>query len=188
MRPETTSQISDDRCIERFETAHEASPLPRACRIVLQASLAVILVLQCVQFSWAANIMTDRRSNIELVRYYYAEVKKTEPSMVDAEQHMQLIQARLKCYFDNPMFTERVNNCNPTYINKIVQLARDSLTARPSLGDFTRKINICPVLYNMCMGKEGEQGECVLYERKCIDYFLDKFWRGNWEYTLKEME
>ncbi|MDD2467638.1 MAG: hypothetical protein PHI97_26960 [Desulfobulbus sp.] len=136
----------------------------------------------------AKNITTEQLNNNQLVRFYYQQVEKTAPSTVDEQQHIQVIRERLNCYFANNEYTERVNNCNGPYVKDIVALARQSLTARPSLGAFVRILNICPVLYNMCMGNKNDGEQCILFERRCIDHVLDKYWRGNWKHTLKEMQ
>lgn len=184
----TAGQTPGNRCFLAIETNRKTGPSPIFCGTVLLTVLLATLILPLPRFAGAANEMTDLRPNTEMVRYFYGQAKKTEPSMVDARQHEQVIRDRLQCYFDNPVFTARMNNCNNHYINRIIELARASLTARPSMGDFVRKINTCPVIHNLCMGEVGVPDECILLERKCIDYFLDEFWRGNWEHTLKEME
>lgn len=123
-------------------------------------------------------------SNIGAVRELYDQVQRTMPSEVNAQENTEVIRERLRCYEKNHDYAERIQICNNAYVKNIVALARKAIRARPSLGEFVSNVDSCPVLYNLCMGKtEQDKSRCVLFERQCIDYTLDTYWRGSAPYT-----
>ncbi len=123
-------------------------------------------------------------SNIQLVRELYAHVRDTSPSEVNAEENTLAIQNRLKCYEENHDYGQRIQICNNKYTKRLVQLARKAIHTRPNLGEFVINVDMCPIIYNLCMGKTKDNKErCILFERQCIDYTLDMFWRGSAQYT-----
>ena len=123
-------------------------------------------------------------TNIQLVRDLYNNVRETLPSEVNAAENTQAIQRRLKCYEENHDYGQRIQICNNKYVKNIVHNARKAVHSRPSLGEFVLHINLCPILYNICMGQTAYDKErCIQFERQCIDYTLDIFWRGSARYT-----
>lgn len=123
-------------------------------------------------------------SNIQLVRQLYNNVRDTMPSEVNAVENTQTIQSRLKCYEENHDYGQRIQICNNKYVKNLVRHARKGIHSRPNLGEFVLNVDMCPILYNICMGQtEDDKERCILFERQCIDYTLDMFWRGSAQYT-----
>ena len=123
-------------------------------------------------------------SNIQFVRELYNNVRDTMPSEVNAVENTQAIQNRLKCYEENHDYGQRIQICNNKYVKSLVRLARKGIHSRPNLGEFVLNVDMCPILYNICMGQtEDDKERCILFERQCIDYTLDMFWRGSAQYT-----
>ena len=123
-------------------------------------------------------------TNIQLVRQLYNNVRDTMPSEVNAAENTQTIQNRLKCYEENHDYGQRIQICNNKYVKSLVRHARKGIHSRPSLGEFVLNVDMCPILYNICMGQtEDDKERCILFERQCIDYTLDMFWRGSAQYT-----
>ena len=123
-------------------------------------------------------------TNIQLVRQLYNNVRDTMPSEVNAVENTQAIQNRLKCYEENHDYGQRIQICNNKYVKSIVQHARKAVHSRPNLGEFVLNVDLCPILYNICMGQtEDDKERCIRFERQCIDYTLDMFWRGSAQYT-----
>ena len=131
---------------------------------------------------WAKDLTGN--SNIQMVRDLYSNVRETLPSEVNARENTQAIQNRLKCYEENHDYGQRIQICNNKYVKRIVHYARKAVHSRPNLGEFVLNVNLCPILYNICMGQtEDDKDRCILFERQCIDYTLDMFWRGSAQYT-----
>lgn len=144
--------------------------------------LTVLLCLFGVPLSRAKDLTGN--SNIQLVRHLYNNVRDTLPSEVNAAENTQAIQDRLKCYEENHDYGQRIQICNNKYVKKLVQHARKGIQSRPNLGEFVLNVDMCPILYNLCMGQtEDDKERCILFERQCIDYTLDMFWRGSAQYT-----
>ena len=123
-------------------------------------------------------------SNIQFVRELYNNVRDTMPSEVNAVENTQTIQNRLKCYEENHDYGQRIQICNNKYVKSLVRHARKGIHSRPNLGEFVLNVDMCPILYNICMGQtEDDKERCILFERQCIDYTLDMFWRGSAQYT-----
>jgi hypothetical protein len=131
----------------------------------------------------AAKDLTGN-SNLRIVRDLYERVLGTLPSGVNAAGNAAAIRDRLKCYEENHSYTQRIQVCNNAYVKRIVGLARETIHSRPNIGEFVLNVDKCPILYNLCMGQtEQDRERCVLFERQCIDYTLDVFWRGSAQYT-----
>ena len=151
---------------------------------IIRLALCLALMLSlCSAHAVRAKDLTGN-SNIQLVRELYSKVRETLPSEVNAQENTQAIQERLKCYEENHDYGQRIQICNNKYVKHIVHNARKAVHSRPNLGEFVLNIDLCPILYNMCMGKtEDNKDRCILFERQCIDYTLDMFWRGSAQYT-----
>lgn len=123
-------------------------------------------------------------SNVRIVRELYERVRNTLPSGVNAAGNAEAIRERLQCYEENHDYTQRIQVCNNAYVKKIVALAREAIHSRPNIGEFVLNVDKCPIVYNLCMGQtDQDRDRCVLFERQCIDYTLDVFWRGSAQYT-----
>ncbi len=145
-------------------------------------AMAVLLCLCFVLPSTARDLRGN--SNINFVRELYRKVSATIPSVVNAKGNEEAIRSRLKCYEEYHEYSQRIHICNNAYTKKIVRLARESVRSRPSLGEFAYNVSMCPILHNLCMGQtENDKEHCILFERQCIDYTLDTFWRGAAQYT-----
>jgi len=129
----------------------------------------------------------DHKSNIEVARELYEKVNKTLPSVVSAKENELVVRNRLECYAENNDYTRRIRTCNNAYSKALVKQARNTLTSRPDIGLFVKNVNLCPVMYNMCVGlTENDREKCITFERQCIDYTLDAFWRGAAQYTQQQ--
>ncbi|WP_374289823.1 hypothetical protein [Desulfovibrio desulfuricans] len=147
------------------------------------AALLCLCLILCTPLAAKAKDLTGN-SNIQLVRDLYNNVRETLPSEINAAGNTQTIQNRLKCYEENHDYGQRIQICNNKYVKGIVHLARKSIHSRPNLGEFVLNVDLCPILYNICMGQTQDDKErCILFERQCIDYTLDMFWRGSARYT-----
>lgn len=126
-------------------------------------------------------------SNIERARQLYQKVNMTLPSVVSAKKHEEIILERLECYAENSDYAKRIGLCNNQYAKDIVKQARESLTSRPEMGLFVKNIQLCPVVHNMCTGQTNNDRErCIVFERQCIDYMLDSYWRGASLYSTQQ--
>jgi len=144
--------------------------------------LAAALCLWLSASASAADL--SGRSNIRVVRDLYDRVFNTLPSEVNAMENTEAIRDRLKCYEEKHEYLGRIQVCNNAYVKRIVALARASIRSRPNIGEFVLNVDMCPIVYNLCMGQTHQDKErCILFERQCIDYTLDVFWRGSAQYT-----
>lgn len=129
----------------------------------------------------------EEKTNIEFAREIYNKVNNTLPSIVSAKNHEQIIRERLECYAIDSDYARRIRVCNNLYAKAIVKQARDALTSRPDMGKFVMNVNLCPVMYSMCMGvADNNKNRCITFERQCIDYNLDSYWRGASQYTQQQ--
>ena len=148
----------------------------------LALTLTALLCLYTEHVTEAKDLTGN--SNIQFVRELYNNVRDTMPSEVNAVENTQTIQNRLKCYEENHDYGQRIQICNNKYVKSLVRLARKGIHSRPNLGEFVLNVDMCPILYNICMGQtEDDKERCILFERQCIDYTLDMFWRGSAQYT-----
>ena len=148
----------------------------------LALTLTALLCLYTEHVTEAKDLTGN--SNIQFVRELYNNVRDTMPSEVNAAENTQTIQNRLKCYEENHDYGQRIQICNNKYVKSLVRHARKGIHSRPSLGEFVLNVDMCPILYNICMGQtEDDKERCILFERQCIDYTLDMFWRGSAQYT-----
>jgi hypothetical protein len=151
--------------------------------------LVLCLVLFCglIIFLASGYKEVEQRTNIEFVRELYDKVNRTLPSVVSAKEHERIIRERLECYAVDTDYARRIRECNNVYAKAIVKQARNALTSRPDMGKFVLNLNMCPVMRNMCIGIAGNDSEqCITFERQCIDYTLDSFWRGASQYTQQQ--
>ena len=148
----------------------------------LALTLTALLCLYTEHVTEAKDLTGN--SNIQFVRELYNNVRDTMPSEVNAAENTQTIQNRLKCYEENHDYGQRIQICNNKYVKSLVRHARKGIHSRPNLGEFVLNVDMCPILYNICMGQtEDDKERCILFERQCIDYTLDMFWRGSAQYT-----
>ena len=150
---------------------------------VIRLVLCLALLSLCpAPAAWAKDLTGN--TNIQLVRDLYSNVRDTLPSEVNAAENTLTIQNRLRCYEENHDYGQRIQICNNKYVKGIVHHARKAVHSRPNLGEFVLNVDLCPILYNICMGQtEDDKERCILFERQCIDYTLDMFWRGSAQYT-----
>lgn len=147
----------------------------------------ILLVVGAVVFRASGYHLLKPETNIEMVRSLYEEVNKTLPSVVSSKEHISIIHKRLECYEKNDDYTKRIRVCNNAYVKALVEQARKDIQSKPDMGNFVEKINICPVMYSMCIGQTHNNVErCIVFEKQCIDHILDKFWRGEASYTQQQ--
>lgn len=149
--------------------------------------VCIFLVVGAVILGTKGYHSLEPKTNIEMVRALYEEVNKTLPSVVSSKEHVAIIHDRLECYKTNYDYTKRIRTCNNAYVKDLVEQARKDIQSHPDMGNFVKKINICPVMYSMCVGQTGNDVErCVVFEKQCIDHMLDKFWRGGESYIQQQ--
>lgn len=110
-------------------------------------------------------------------------VNAVHPSEVSREEHNEIITRRISCFASNFSHLERLKTCVADYLESIVATARVNVNGRPAIGLFLKNVSLCPIMYNICAGQMDVKGleslnTCVTFERQCIDYTLDTFWRG----------
>lgn len=117
-------------------------------------------------------------SNIDFVRELYVRVNNTPLALISKREHEEIIKKRLKCYETTFQYSNRIEKCNLPYNNAIVRQARKAISSRPRIGLFVRNLVMCPIMYDLCSGKTNNDVErCIQFERQCIDYTLDNYWR-----------
>ncbi|XPV77542.1 MAG: hypothetical protein ACNI27_06420 [Desulfovibrio sp.] len=117
-------------------------------------------------------------SNIDFVRELYRKVNNTPPAQVSRREHERIIRDRLQCYESTFDYLERLQKCNLRYNKAITRQARTAIDAQPRIGLFVKSLIMCPIMYNLCSGKtDNDEERCIQFERQCIDYTLDHYWR-----------
>jgi len=117
--------------------------------------------------------------NMDKARKLYEAVLKVDASSTSKDAFEKIIQERLQCYEENWFYADRVEMCRSTYMTDLVQEARKTIKSMPDMGNFLVKVRNCPIVYSICKGeREGDSKGCVQVERQCIDYVLDRYWRG----------
>lgn len=152
-------------------------------------TVSVILLLFLIVILYRASDYTrlDNRTNIDEVRDLYEKVNQTLVSSVSARENTQIIRDRLECYAVHNDYAARIRVCNNTYVKAIVKQARQEVKSRPDIGRFVKRVNLCPIMYNLCVGKtKNDQERCIEFERQCIDHMLDAYWRGAEQYTQQQ--
>jgi hypothetical protein len=129
----------------------------------------------------------ENKTNIAQIRELYKKVNETLPSVVNSKEHDEIIHQRLECYAMYDDYRSRISNCNNAYVKTLVEQARTTIKSRPDMGLFVSNVSICPVMYNLCVGKtRNDVSKCVVFEKQCIDYTLDTYWRGAAQYTEQQ--
>lgn len=142
----------------------------------------------CSVEGFSKTFTTTKKSNVDFARELFIQVAGREASSVNAIVNTRIINDRLSCYENNPEYVKRVSLCNDGYLKSIVNAARVEIHARPSLGEFIGSVRACPIMFGMCRGAGNSVERCILFERQCIDYFLDVYWRGDWQSELKKQQ
>ena len=108
----------------------------------------------------------------------YRQVQKTKLSATSRELFYDTVNKRLDCYLQHGDYLDRLQICNRNYVNTIIEKARIQLKTMPAVGAFARELRMCPIVYAICMGECGDREKCIEMELRCIDYYLDLYWRG----------
>ena len=154
-------------------------------KYILLPLLAGFVAMLLIGLVFSNTTATNRLSNIEIARELYQKVEKTKIAQIYNDEYLKAIENRMECYVKYHTYEDRVNICSSDYQKQIIRIASKTANKRPMIGKFVMKINECPVMFNMCRGQQKTVEECVVFEKKCIDFFLDKFWRGAWESSIK---
>jgi hypothetical protein len=110
----------------------------------------------------------------------YEKIKKTDLSKSLRNKLILIIKERKDCFSSQMSYRARSANCKRVYVNKIVQLARKEIHSAPMRGLFIRSVRECPISGSLCNGEEGtHEQKCIETEARCIEYFLDQYWRGD---------
>ncbi len=140
--------------------------------ILIPAAILILLIANEI------TQPTDLRSNIDVAREMYREILETEPSLVNAQTNDEIIRARLECYDKNIDSEHRAKTCNKEYMMRIIAATREDLKTKPRLGEFIAAAADCPIMFSMCVGSGKNIEDCITFERRCIDFCLDQYWRG----------
>jgi len=109
----------------------------------------------------------------------YEQIKKTDLSKDLRKELIFLIEERKDCFAAQISYENRSATCKRGYVNRIVLLARRKIQSAPMRGLFIRCVRVCPIAGSLCSGEEGTQEkDCIETEARCIEYCLDKYWRG----------
>lgn len=143
--------------------------------IALAVLLVVILMFVPINYTVAKNPVDYE----EVVRLY-AEIKETPLSYNNDHKVESIIKERLVCYDQAESFMQRDNECYTRYATEIVAFSLANIRSNPLLGHFLSRVKVCPVAYSICRGTDQLSiDKCIDVEQQCLDYMLDKYWRGN---------
>ncbi len=92
----------------------------------------------------------------------------------------KIIEERIACYNETPIASMRTSECRKAYNLKLLTLLHQKINAKPMLGESVLCFQYCPIFHALCRGNDlgGDPENCVLQEARCIEYCLDKYWRG----------
>ena len=138
-----------------------------------------ILALGCLGACKTIDASQPYRLNLSAINTVYAEMQATELSDLDNDL-AEIINERLACYSKNLMAPERVRECRKNYVRQILELCRQRIQSAPRLGEAILGFQYCPISHAVCKGDniDDEDVDCILAEIKCIEYWLDRYWRG----------
>lgn len=145
------------------------------------AGVGVLLLVAALLPWWGTILAKDipQFRNIDEALMMYELIKQVKPSRIGGEEFQKIIRKRTICYDQATTPLERKLPCNISYVDSIIRIARENLKSVPQLGLFIRHVQYCPIVYSMCVGEHMDAETCVNIERQCIDYTLDKYWRGS---------
>lgn len=150
-------------------------------------TVLIVCFISIIIFSYKNYNRLAIRTNIQIVRELYELVSKTPPSNVSEKENDVIIKQRLRCYAEYGEYETRIRKCNNLYAKSIVAQAKSVIMPRPDLGNFVRNLSICPVMHSLCLGKtDNDKEKCIAFERQCIDYVLDEYWRGSAQSTRQQ--
>jgi len=173
-------------CPISYPSSYSRSFPVSSLKIFLASFLATCLICSLMAVPAQARKL-EQRTSIQEVRELYENVNRTRASEVNARENDAIIRQRLECYAEYADYTPRLRVCNNAYVKELVSQAREKVRSRPDLGWFVVNINLCPVMYNLCTGQtQNDRERCILFERQCVDYTLDRFWRGAAQYTHQQ--
>ncbi|MCP4021584.1 MAG: hypothetical protein GY729_07065 [Desulfobacteraceae bacterium] len=144
---------------------------------LLLISFVCLLVFLHMQTN--QNQTNYNKKNVELILERYEEVKQTDLSNELHAKIFDIVQTRRDCFASQVTYDARNNTCRKEYTLSIFQLARENIKSAPMLGLFIRCIRECPIAGSLCTGEEGtNEDQCIDMEARCIEFCLDKYWRG----------
>ncbi len=132
---------------------------------------------------YSSNKTVLEHNSQENIDELYNKVNATLPSFRAKKEFETIILDRIDCFESNVSYRDRINICLHEYRGDITDVAREFIAGRPQLGLFIENVSLCPIMYNLCQGQKDLQefetnNLCIRFERQCIDYMLDEYWRG----------
>jgi len=114
---------------------------------------------------------------------FYAAVKETELSE-HSEALLEIIEKRMRCYSEEESLKRRLSECKKEYQLDIINYVKEKINSSPDFGKFIHCVETCPAVSAICKGERTE--DCSELEVQCIEFCLDKFWRGFMTYHYKK--
>ncbi|MBW2185758.1 MAG: hypothetical protein JRG71_04910 [Deltaproteobacteria bacterium] len=145
------------------------------CVTTLALTLVVVLIFFPVNYT---QVQADY--DYGYLADLYREVEQIKVPNENRGYLSEIIENRLSCSADSKSYRERMTDCNPKYKADLVLFAREHIRSNPLLGSFVVNSELCPVMYNICRGTgDNSKEKCIELEGQCIEFMLDKYWRGN---------
>lgn len=109
----------------------------------------------------------------------YHEVKEA-PLTRTSEACTPIIEQRLQCFGHAKLKGTELKYCTQEYAFAIMEQAKETHSSLPNKAPFLQCVKLCPIMHNMCMGDNTEllHNTCIDTERRCVEYCLNKHWRG----------
>lgn len=144
---------------------------------IVAGMLLIVLILMFVPMNYKR---AHADYDYSYAKQLYATVRVVPQSQDNMPQLNRIIDNRLACYAEASDLQERISECIPIYTTALVAFARDNVHSNPLLGRFISESEACPVMYSICRGAENlSEEQCKAREAQCIEYMLDKYWRGS---------
>jgi len=116
-------------------------------------------------------------SQVKRVLEKYEAVSKTQLT-ANSFRYRNIIEYRADCFQTDGSLSKDHLPCMEIYILTLLRMSEKDRTAVPNKSGFIRCVRDCPIMFNMCRGNTRDDGQCVVFEERCIEYCLDKEWRG----------
>jgi len=144
-------------------------------------AIALLLLTVCVLVFVPMNYSdTNGNNDYTYAEQLYEKVRQVPASDDYRLEITRIIRRRLDCYANSATLHERISECMPPYTNDLVTFSRDHIHSSPLLGLFVNESEACPMVDSIWRGTENlSEEECVVLEEQCIEFMLDKYWRGS---------
>lgn len=151
-------------------------------RKILLLSFLCFGIIAVLVYGYNYSSNTEENYDKKILENALEQYEKIKTTILSDELHAELlniINARKECFSSQKHYDGRSATCKREYVNSIVLLARNKIKSAPMRGLFIRSIRECPIAGSLCNGEEDAQElECIEMEARCIEYYLDTYWRG----------